>query len=105
MTILHDPLCAGYGSAMRPEQPARVERSATELKAAHRDWTWRVPVIADESAALLAHDPALLKRIGHGPDIDDDTPYFPGIRDHALRSVGAALGAADLARSGQRAFT
>lgn len=90
---------------MRPEQPARVERSATHLKAAHPGWTWRVPAIADESTALLAHDPALLKRIGHGPDIDDDTPYFTGIREHALRSVGAALEAARLALQGERVFS
>ncbi len=105
MTILHDPLCADYGSAMRPEQPARVVKSASHLKAAHPDWTWQIPVIADETTALLAHEPAVLKRLGHGPDIDDDTPYFPGIREHALRAVGAALAAADLARTGEPAFT
>ena len=26
MVIFHDPKCAEYGSAMRPEQPARVLR-------------------------------------------------------------------------------
>ena len=105
MTIVHDPLCADYGSSMRPEQPARVLRSATHLKAAHPDWTWQVPAAAEEPAVLLAHTPALLKRIGHGPDIDDDTPHFPGIREHALRSAGAALAAAQLARDGGKAFS
>ena len=105
MTILHDPLCADYGSAMRPEQPARVVRSAAHLKSAQPGWIWQIPAIADEKSALLAHDAALLKRIGHGPDIDDDTPYFPGIREHALRSVGAALAAAELARSGEPVFS
>jgi acetoin utilization deacetylase AcuC-like enzyme len=105
MTILHDPLCADYGSAMRPEQPARVIRSAAQLKAAHPDWKWQLPTIADEKPVLLAHAPAVLKRLGHGPDIDDDTPYFPGIREHALRSVGAALAATELARSGEPAFS
>ena len=105
MTIVHDPLCADYGSSMRPEQPARVLRSATHLKAAHPDWTWQVPAAAEEPAVLLAHTPALLKRIGHGPDIDDDTPHFPGIREHALRSAGAALAAAQLARDGGTTFS
>ena len=105
MTILHDPNCAAYGSSMRPEQPARVLRSAAYLKAAHPGWTWQVPAIAPEKPVLAAHTSEMLTRIGHGPDIDEDTPYFPGIRDHALRSVGAALAAADLARTGEKAFT
>lgn len=104
MIILHDPLCAEYGSSMRPEQPARVLRSAAHLQAAHPDWTWQKPALADESALLAAHTPALLKRISHAPDIDDDTPHFPGIHDHARRAVGAALAAADRALAGEKAF-
>ncbi|MFZ5496415.1 MAG: histone deacetylase family protein [Verrucomicrobiota bacterium] len=104
MTIVHDPQCADYGSSMRPEQPARVLRSSARLKEAHPAWTWRVPSAAPEETVLRAHTPALLARIGHGPDLDDDTPYFPGIREHALRSAGAALEAAALARSGAKAF-
>jgi acetoin utilization deacetylase AcuC-like enzyme len=90
---------------MRPEQPARVLRSAAHLQKAHPDWSWHVPAKADEAPVLRAHSAELLARIGHGPDIDEDTPYFPGIRDHALRSVGAALAAAELARAGQKVFT
>lgn len=107
MTILHDPLCADYGSAMRPEQPARVVKTAAHLKAAHADWAWLVPDAdrADEKTVLLAHAPAVLARLGHGPDIDDDTPYFPGIREHALRAVSAALHAAHLARDDEPTFS
>ena len=105
MTIVHDPLCTEYGSSLRPEQPARVSQSATWLKGAHPDWTWEIPAAADESAVLLAHTPALLQRLDHAPDLDDDTPYFPGIREHALRSAGAALAAARLARDGRKAFS
>lgn len=105
MIIVHDPLCADYGSSMRPEQPARVTRSTAHLQAAHPDWTWEVPTKASETDVLRAHAPELLKRIGHGPDIDDDTPYFSGIRDHALRSAGAALLAASRAREGKKAFS
>jgi acetoin utilization deacetylase AcuC-like enzyme len=104
MTIFYDPLCADYGSSMRPEQPARVLRSAAHLQGTHPDWKWSVPAMADEKTVLRAHTPELVARIGHGPDINDDTPHFPGIREHALRSVGAAVAAADLARSGQKAF-
>jgi acetoin utilization deacetylase AcuC-like enzyme len=105
MTIVHDPQCADYGSSMRPEQPARVLRSTARLKEKHPDWTWVVPTAAPGETILLAHPPALLQRLGHGPDIDDDTPYFPGIREHAGRAVGAALEATRLARNGEKAFS
>jgi len=105
MTIVHDSQCAEYGSSMRPEQPARVLRSAAHLYKSHPDWRWQVPAAAGEQAVLLAHTPALLKRIGQAPDIDDDTPHFPGIREHALRSAGAALTTAQLARDGDKAFS
>ncbi len=105
MIILHDPQCAEYGSSMRPEQPARITRSVAHLRQAHPDWEWRVPTIADEAVLRLAHTPGMLRRIQQPADIDDDTPYFPGIYDHARRSVGAALEAARLAQAGQKAFS
>ena len=104
MIILHDPLCTEYGSPMRPEQPARVLRSTAHLQAAHPDWEWRKPALAGESLMLTAHTPAMIKRIQTPPDIDDDTPFFPGIYDHARRAVGAAQEAASLALAGQKAF-
>ena len=95
MLILHDPQCADYGSSMRPEQPARVLRSAAHLQAAFPAWRWRVPSTpADEATLLRAHSPAHLKRLGQAHDFDADTPFFPGIGEHARRSVGAALEAA-----------
>jgi acetoin utilization deacetylase AcuC-like enzyme len=97
MTILHDPRCAEYGSAMRPEQPARVLKSAAHLRAAHPEWTWSLPGLAAEEDLRLAHTAAHLKRLQHPPDFDEDTPYFDGIYDHARRSVGAALAAMELA--------
>jgi acetoin utilization deacetylase AcuC-like enzyme len=95
MLILHDPQCADYGSSMRPEQPARVTRTAAHLRATHPDWSWRVPTMSvSDETLLLAHTPALLKRLMVERDFDDDTPYFPGIADHARRAVAAALEAA-----------
>lgn len=96
MVILHDPRCAEYGSSLRPEQPARVIRSAAHLRAAHPDWSWRVPSadVAPDSVLLLAHAASLLTRLGHPRDFDSDTPYLPGIFDHARRSVGGAIEAA-----------
>lgn len=95
MLLLHDPQCADYGSAMRPEQPARVTGSAAHLRRAHPAWTWRVPEpTVSNDVLLLAHSPAHLRRLAEPRDFDDDTPFFPGIGDHARRSVSAALAAA-----------
>jgi acetoin utilization deacetylase AcuC-like enzyme len=95
MLLLHDPRCADYGSAMRPEQPARVTKTAEHLRSVQPGWSWRVPstVVADETL-LLAHTPAHLKRLAVARDFDADTPFLPGIPDHARRSVSAALEAA-----------
>lgn len=94
MIILHDSRCAEYGSAMRPEQPARVLRSAAHLRAAHPAWTWRTPTFPVTDQLSLAHTPAHLARLRQARDFDEDTPYFPDIGDHARRAVGAALEAA-----------
>lgn len=88
---------------MRPEQPARVIRSAAHLRTAHPDWTFRVPPPATtvpDSTLALAHTPAHLKRLAQPRDFDADTPFFPGIGDHARRAVSAALAAADHALAG-----
>lgn len=106
MIIVHDPRCAEYGSSMRPEQPARITRSAAQLRTAHPGWTWQLPaaVVTDETLRL-AHTPAHLKRLTQHRDFDADTPYLPDIENHARRAVAAALTATELALGGQRAFT
>jgi acetoin utilization deacetylase AcuC-like enzyme len=104
MILFYDPLCAEYGSSMRPEQPARVLRSAEHLRTAHPEWAWRQAAPVDDSVLLAVHTPALLQRIAHAPDIDEDTPYFEGIARHARRAVGAALAATEAALAGDKAF-
>ncbi len=97
MVIYYDPRCADYGSSMRPEQPARVTRSVSHLKAQHPEWIWKTPPLAADTTLLLAHTLDHLKRLQHPPDFDDDTPFFPAIDEHARRAVGSALAAAELA--------
>lgn len=104
MIFFHHPSCVEYGSSLRPEQPSRISRSLTHLKAAHPDWEWRQADAADESTLLTAHAPALIARLQHAPDLDDDTPWYPGIYDHARRAVGAALAATDAAIAGEKTF-
>jgi acetoin utilization deacetylase AcuC-like enzyme len=105
MLIIHDPQCADYGSSMQPEQPARITKTVPRLQIAHPDWVWQVPARATDETLLLAHTSAHLKRLLHPADFDADTPFFPGIGDHARRAVGAACAAADAAMAGQKAFS
>ena len=106
MTIVHDPQCAEYGSAMRPEQPARILKSVPHLRAAHPDWKWEVPTIAAEESLLLAHTPAHLQRLQQRGDFDEDTPWFDGIYEHARRAVGGGLLAMERAcDQGEKAFS
>lgn len=88
---------------MRPEQPARVTRSAAHLRAQHLRWAWRVPVeTVDDKTLLLAHSAAHLGRLELARDFDSDTPYFPGIGAHARRAVSGAIEAAEHAlRTGE----
>lgn len=96
MLILHDPRCADYGSSSRPEQPARVTLSASHLRAAHPDWTWRsvAELEATNDVLLLAHTADHLKRVALPRDFDADTPHFPGIMEHGRRAVACGLDAA-----------
>lgn len=97
MLILHDPRCADYSSSMRPEQPARITKTVPHLRSAHPGWIWREPPAPPLETLLLAHAPEHLKRLLVPRDFDDDTPFFPGIAEHALRAVGAALAATEAA--------
>jgi len=104
MLIFHDPRCADYGSALRPEQPARITRSAAHLRAAQPSWEFRVPPPAasvSDDTLLLAHTSAHLKRLAQPRDFDADTPFFENIADHARRAVSAALAAAAHAHAGR----
>lgn len=105
MIVIHDPACAEFGSSERPEQPARVIKTAELLRANHPEWEWQLPGGAPEETILLAHDAALLARLRKPEEFDADTPYFDGIAEHALRSVGGALSALDHALAGRPAFS
>lgn len=98
MLLFHDVRCTEYGSYLRPEQPARLLETVPHLRAHHPAWEWRQAPPADDTVCALAHPEHHLRRLEHGPDFDEDTPYFPGIATHARRAAGAAVAAADAAR-------
>ena len=106
MIIFHDASCLEYSAPGHPERPARIARSAPLLKERHPNWEWRKPVSASEAAVLRAHSKDHLERIRNAMhDVDADTPVYPKIYEHALRSAGAAIEAARAAMRGERAFS
>jgi acetoin utilization deacetylase AcuC-like enzyme len=106
MIIFHDPSCLEYSAPGHPERPARIGQSVPLLKNRHPGWEWRTPEPAREAAVLRAHSRDHLERIRKTTrDFDTDTPVYPKIYEHALRSAGAAIEAARAALGGERAFT
>ena len=106
MIIFHDPSCLEYSAPAHPERPARIACTVSLLNERHRDWEWRIPEPASEAAVLRAHSPDHLERIkGATRDFDADTPVYPKIYEHALRSAGAAIEATQSALNGHRAFS
>ena len=106
MIIFHDASCLEYSAPVHPERPARIARTVPLLNERHPDWEWRIPGPASEAAVLRAHSRDHLERIkGATRDFDADTPVYPKIYEHALRSAGAAIEATQTALNGHRAFS
>jgi acetoin utilization deacetylase AcuC-like enzyme len=106
MIIFHDGSCQEYSAPGHPERPARIARTVPLLKARHPDWEWRIPEPASEAVVSRAHSRDHLERIKNAlRDFDADTPAHPKIYEHALRSAGAAVEAAQAALPGKRAFS
>jgi acetoin utilization deacetylase AcuC-like enzyme len=106
--VITDPRCTDYHSPGHPERPARVSESVARLQTQNElEIDWREPATVETGALLRAHTAAHLQRVGEprANDFDADTPAHPNILDHALRSVGGALGALAAARQGRMAFS
>jgi acetoin utilization deacetylase AcuC-like enzyme len=105
MIIFHDPHCIEYSTAGHPERPERIIRTVPLLKDRHPTWEWREPRAATNEELLRAHFAEHIERIKNPRgDFDMDTPAYPKIYDHALKSAGAGIEAARVALSGERAF-
>jgi acetoin utilization deacetylase AcuC-like enzyme len=106
MILFHDPHCAEYSAPGHPERPARITSTVPLLKDRHPNWDWRDPENATEEQLLRAHSREHIGRIKTAAqDFDADTPAYSHIYQHALRSAGAAIGAAGAALEDQRAFS
>jgi acetoin utilization deacetylase AcuC-like enzyme len=106
MIIFHDARCLEYSSPGHPERPERIASTAPLLRDRHPDWKWREPIAPDEIKLLRAHLPEHLTRIKNAShDFDADTPAYPNIYEHASRSAGAAIDAAQTALRGGQTFS
>ena len=105
ITVLFDRAATEYGQDYHPERPERLINTEAYLLDKHPDWVWKKPRLATEEEVLRAHHPKLLERLRKPVDIDPDTPYHPGIEEHARRAAGAAIGSVDLALSGRKGFS
>lgn len=63
------------------------------------------PRLATEPEVVRVHRPNHMDRLRRPIDFDADTPYYPGIEEHARRAAGAAIGSVDLALRGKKGFS
>jgi acetoin utilization deacetylase AcuC-like enzyme len=107
MKIITDERCTEYSAPGHPERPARVAKTLEKLRAQTElkiDWAEPLPV--NEESILRAHAKAHLAHVKDpSADFDGDTPAYPKIYEHALRSLGGALHALQAARKGETVFS
>jgi acetoin utilization deacetylase AcuC-like enzyme len=107
MKVITDERCTGYSRLGHPERPARISKTLERLKSqTELPITWAAPVSVEDEQVLRAHSKEHLARVKKAEeDFDGDTPAYPAIFEHAQRSVGAALHALKIARSGEAVFS
>ncbi|MGE3312208.1 MAG: histone deacetylase family protein [Limisphaerales bacterium] len=107
MILITDSRCTEYHSPGHPERPQRIAGAVDRLKSqSDLAATWEKPVKVDAETLLRAHTPDHIQHLGAArSDFDGDTPAHPSILEHALRGVGGALRAQELALRGKSAFS
>jgi len=106
MLILHDPRCVEYSAPGHPERPARITRTVPLLKERHPNWQWREPNSATSAQLLRAHSADHIEQVKNAKgDFDVDTPAYPKICEHALKSAGAGTDVARAAIAGEKSFS
>ena len=105
--VFTDERCTAYSAPGHPERPARVARTLEKLRSQEEfAIAWAAPVSVAENSILRAHTREHLDLVKAPSDaFDGDTPAYPDIYEHALRSIGGALGALEAARKGESVFS
>ena len=105
INMIFDKTATEFGHDYHPERPARLINTEAYVLDKHPDWVWIKPRLALEAEVLRAHHQKHLERLRKPVDFDADTPYYPGIEEHARRAAGAAIGSVDLALGGRKGFS
>jgi acetoin utilization deacetylase AcuC-like enzyme len=106
MLIFHDPRCVEYTTPGHPERPQRISATLPLLKKNHPEWHWRWPLPTNIESVVRAHSREHVEHVGRSvQEFDADTPAYPHIYDHALRSAGSAIEAGRAALQGSRTFS
>jgi len=105
VTLIYDKAATEFGQDEHPERPERLINTEAYLLDKHPDWLWVRPRLATVEEVLRVHHPEHLDRLRQPIDFDADTPYYPGIGEHARRAAGAAIGSVDLALRGRESFS
>lgn len=107
MRIITDERCMEYSAPGHPERPARISRTLEKLRGqSELPLTWEKPIEVEEELLRRAHAVEHIDNVrSPAGDFDADTPAYPRIFEHAMRSVGGAVHAMKLARKGETAFS
>lgn len=105
LTLIFDRSATEFGSMYHPEKSARLINTEAYLLDKRPEWAWTTPRLATEQEVLRVHLPKHLERLRQPLDFDADTPYYPGIEEHARYAAGAAIVAVELAFRGRKAFS
>lgn len=103
VTIIFSPRCLEYYQPGHPESPSRVANTYLFLK--DKGFKFLEPQPCEDKDILAVHSHELLKKVKTGNFFDVDTPNLPNIIDYAKLSAGGAIKAAQLALTGQSAFS
>jgi acetoin utilization deacetylase AcuC-like enzyme len=107
MKIITDGRCTEYSRTGHPERPQRISRTVEKMREQKElPVEWLEPLVPSQGTLLRAHTAEHLGRVQAATvDFDADTPAYPHIYEHALRSTGGALQALAAARRGEQAFS
>ena len=105
ITVIFDQAATEYGQPWHPERPERLTMTESRFREVFPEAAWKAPYLAEDKDLLRAHSTRHLQRLSEPNHFDTDTPYYKGIEEHARRSAGGALLAAECALKGEKPFS
>src|ERR1043166_6480183 len=103
LKIVTSKSCLEYESEGHVESPRRVAKSQELLQ--NLGYSFAAATSCTDQDVLRVHSHRHLETVRSGKFFDADTPNLSGMFEHAKRSAGAAIQAAELAFEGETAFS